>query len=671
MWGVNNIIIQKIEMLNFGPYYGNHQLSFGNDGLGIHLIRGGNGQGKTSIQRAILWGLYGVVHDRKGEKIRPSSLLNHTAQKEDLYNFAVQIDLLHDGVSWRLIRDTRAKRHQDKNYEEGMTFEVYKDGRIVPDPDHEVQRLLPSSVSRFYFFDGEMLRDYEELLEGENRAMALLKDSIECVLGVPYFKTARSDLEAVKKKFERERARIMRQLGGKDIEELAEFQQMVEDDLNDVDNSIEKLEEERNKLDARISDDKHRLADMEEVKELANKRIVKENDIEVREAKKETKITERSTLVEKLYKNVLANTATTLIEEFKIKSKQALDRYNDKQKAIENAKRLEKGIKERRCDCCGAVLNPDKLPELERELEGAKIQIEQLTQIPEPNLSFENSKTVLEKMVGNVVSSEDLTKIDDEIDKIDYELARLGSELENIQSQLEGVNAEEPRKLEMKIRADEKESGRLEGRIDEKRNKKLELLEDKSELDRKIDSIPQDQLKKLKERITFTKNIQNVFEQAISKFREEQKEQVEATATEIFRELRSKQEFDRLKINDQYGLSIVTVHDTVLNRSEWRSSGEAQLVALSLIGALNKCAQVKAPIFMDTPFGRLDVVHGERVLKYLPKMSEQLVLLVTDREFREGDEVHLAGSIKTDLTLIYKNEEEGSSISPTTAREGV
>ena len=78
--GANNIIIQKIGLLNFGPYYGSHQILFGNDGSGIHLIRGGNGQGKTSIQRAILWGLYGVVHDRKGDKIRPSSLLNYTAQ---------------------------------------------------------------------------------------------------------------------------------------------------------------------------------------------------------------------------------------------------------------------------------------------------------------------------------------------------------------------------------------------------------------------------------------------------------------------------------------------------------------------------------------------------------------------------------------------------------------
>jgi len=157
----------------------------------------------------------------------------------------------------------------------------------------------------------------------------------------------------------------------------------------------------------------------------------------------------------------------------------------------------------------------------------------------------------------------------------------------------------------------------------------------------------------------------------VSSFREEQKDRVENTATEIFKQIRSKEDFDRLEINDQYGLSIITKQNTVLNRSEWRSSGEEQLVALSLVGALNKCAQVEAPIFMDTPFGRLDVKHGERVLKYLPNMSKQLVLLVTDREFREGDEVHLSGNIKTDLTLMYKGEEDGCIILPTIAGEVV
>jgi DNA sulfur modification protein DndD len=199
----------------------------------------------------------------------------------------------------------------------------------------------------------------------------------------------------------------------------------------------------------------------------------------------------------------------------------------------------------------------------------------------------------------------------------------------------------------------------------------LRLLENKSELERKIASIPQEQLQKLNKKIEFIEKLRNVFEKSVSSFREEQKARVEDTATDIFRQIRSKEEFNRLEINNQYGLSIITNQNMVLNRSEWRSSGEEQLVALSLIGALNNCAQVEAPIFMDTPFGRLDVEHGERVLKYLPNMSKQLVLLVTDREFREGDEVHLSGNIKTDLTVMYKGEEEGSIILPTIAGEVV
>ncbi|CAD7768015.1 hypothetical protein FHEFKHOI_01948 [Candidatus Methanoperedenaceae archaeon GB50] len=133
--------------------------------------------------------------------------------------------------------------------------------------------MLPPDVSRFYFFDGEMLRDYEELLEDDSRAMALLKDSIERVLGVPYFKMARNDLEGIKRKFERERARIMRQLGGSDLEELAELQQMLQDELDDLDKTINELEKQKEILDNKIAEDKRKLADMKEVRELATRRL--------------------------------------------------------------------------------------------------------------------------------------------------------------------------------------------------------------------------------------------------------------------------------------------------------------------------------------------------------------------------------------------------------------
>jgi DNA sulfur modification protein DndD len=606
------------------------------------------------------------VLDRQGNDIRSTSLLNHTAKRDDDYKFTVQIHFEHEGEQWNILRSTKANRHQDKKYEDGMTIEVYKNGRIVSDPEHQIQRILPSTVSRFYFFDGEMLRDYEELLEGDVRAIAMLKDSIERVLGVPFFKTARSDLDMVKKKFEKERARIMRQLGGSDFEELAEFQQELEKDLEDIEKSIAALEEQKEKLEAIIAEDKRKLADMKDVQEKAQERLRVEEELEKWKAKKETKELERGNLVEKIYKNVLSPIAQNLIQQLEIKSKQALEKYDKKQRLTEKAESLKKGISKSKCSQCGHVLDPKKLKDFKRELKEAMVLIEELTDIPEPNLSYENSKAALEKMMESVISAEDIKKIDDKIIEYEYEIQRLNSELERIQAQLEGVDADEPRNLEIKIRQNEKESGRLSGIVEEKTNEKLGLLKDKNELDTRIASIPQKELTKLNNKIIFIEQLKNTFDEAVSKFREEQKERVESTATNIFKKIRSKKEFDCLSINDQYGLNIITKDGTILNRSEWRSSGEEQLVALSLIGALNQCAKAEGPIFMDTPFGRLDILHGERVLKFLPNMSKQLVLLVTDREFREGDQAHLKGNIKTDLTLKYKSEKEGSIILPTT-----
>ena len=82
--------------------------------------------------------------------------------------------------------------------------------------------------------------------------------------------------------------------------------------------------------------------------------------------------------------------------------------------------------------------------------------------------------------------------------------------------------------------------------------------------------------------------------------------------------------FHGLKIQKGYGLVIQTAQGEDIPA---RSAGEGQIVALSLLAGLNRCANVRAPIIMDTPFGRLDRVHRSRVLRYLAKMGDQIVLL--------------------------------------------
>jgi DNA sulfur modification protein DndD len=111
--------------------------------------------------------------------------------------------------------------------------------------------------------------------------------------------------------------------------------------------------------------------------------------------------------------------------------------------------------------------------------------------------------------------------------------------------------------------------------------------------------------------------------------RDKLRNEVGRNASDAFRELTTEPEFEGLQINENFGLDIVDNRGRVIAE---RSAGAEQVVALSLMDGLSKTAGKKAPIIMDTPFGRLDRHHRANILKYLPTMAEQVVLLVHSGE---------------------------------------
>jgi DNA sulfur modification protein DndD len=104
---------------------------------------------------------------------------------------------------------------------------------------------------------------------------------------------------------------------------------------------------------------------------------------------------------------------------------------------------------------------------------------------------------------------------------------------------------------------------------------------------------------------------------------------VEKDATLLFQNLTSEPEYKGLKINDSYGLTIVHQDGQMI---PVRSAGAEHIVALSLMGALQRNAPLHGPIVMDSPFGRLDEAHTAKVVKALPSMADQVMLLVYESE---------------------------------------
>lgn len=102
------------------------------------------------------------------------------------------------------------------------------------------------------------------------------------------------------------------------------------------------------------------------------------------------------------------------------------------------------------------------------------------------------------------------------------------------------------------------------------------------------------------------------------------------------------------RFNDSYGLTIVHQDGSEI---PVRSAGAEHIVALSLMGALQRNAPLRGPIVMDSPFGRLDDVHTTKVIQALPSMADQVLLLVYESEL---DPTEARNQLKGKLRKEYK-----------------
>jgi DNA sulfur modification protein DndD len=66
------------------------------------------------------------------------------------------------------------------------------------------------------------------------------------------------------------------------------------------------------------------------------------------------------------------------------------------------------------------------------------------------------------------------------------------------------------------------------------------------------------------------------------------------------------------------------------------SAGEKQIFAFAILEALGKLSGKVLPVVVDTPLGRLDSKHRDKLVHhYFPEAGEQVILLSTDTEVDE------------------------------------
>jgi DNA sulfur modification protein DndD len=654
------MLLKRIEIENFGPYYGRHELEFKGDVDELILVYGENMAGKTSLLNAIRWCLYGEAKDRAGGSMPTRKLINGDAWGDGDRRVSVTLEVIdrdgHEDTPVRLKRQRQARaRAADPSAEKDFTThcDVQVAGNILAADkfDDTVNSMLPPEISRFFLFDGELLREYEELLQEDSTTHARqVKRAIEMILGLPAVQTGKKDLAQLLK--EASRAYNKEAKKHADIEESARAEEKIADDVDRLEEELESLRGQQEQALTDLRRVKEELSRHEHLADSAKNLAQAEERLQALEAEKKEKQAKRRDQVKEFWRDVLEPRLKHETEELEHEQARVGEALREKH-ALEKEKadRLA-SLSELKCVSCGQDLPEELRLREQSRVDQIDDRLQQLATLADQS-RLDQLGTTIRRMreIAPAGVASAIGVLENDLSQIEIKLFKEERRKSEAEADLRGVDKKLVPDFEQKRDQLNKHLGHVEGEI----AKAEEMLTQQSaELKahrRAMKEKDEPTLKHLRIVRDLLERLLAIYEASVSDLTDGLREDVERQASEIFRELTTDKTYSGLRINENYGLTIL---DAEGREVPVRSAGAEQIVALSLIGALNRLAARRGPVIMDTPFGRLDRRHRENILRFVPTLADQVALLVHSGEIDpERDLEPVKGKITAEVEILH------------------
>jgi DNA sulfur modification protein DndD len=137
--------------------------------------------------------------------------------------------------------------------------------------------------------------------------------------------------------------------------------------------------------------------------------------------------------------------------------------------------------------------------------------------------------------------------------------------------------------------------------------------------------------------------------------------------TAAYRDLAHKGIVQTVSIEQDGNVSLLDAFGRDL-RSTDASAGENQIFAMALIGSITGLGGASLPLVIDTPLGRLDTGHRDRVLDYFTARSSQTILLSQPEEVAGRYYDRIASRLGSEHHLVYRSE--GGGLGETVVEKG-
>jgi len=624
--------LRRLQVENFGPYKGLQEFAFP-DGDGVVVVYGENRRGKTSLLNAIRFALFGQVVTRGSRPLPYHKVLNSEAREDGNGRFRVSLDFSFEGASYALTRACELRSGiTDPSSSDDFKSTIYlqRDGQALgkAETDTELGRIMPAQIARFFLFDGELLSEYEELLrdQGESEVGPKIAAAIEQILGLPVIQHARGDLDMLTEEAEQEESRAAQR-----DKQTASIGAVLEN----LSAQLQKQRSEHARLVQQLADATSIKTDLEEslgksaaLGGLVGERDRIEREITELEGESADKRAKLQIAMQTAWRARLARRLDPLRASLEARRDGLQARITHHVGAAQRTKELLAGVESGKCPVCEHTVDPNEMARLAREAQASLSGDIGADQLELVRLQ-QDMDTVTRLAAANDTAH--ITDLFDDVEAAKVKMHTRRARLKEVSEEIADYDEVEFKVQRKQFEQTLGEIQILQRGIDSQAQEILTTDGRLKEARKRLDKVSGAGLAAERRKRELFAGLADLFQEGVAVYRNRLRERVERDATALFLDLTSEPDDAGLRINEQYGLTIVHKDgsDIVV-----RSSGAEQIVALSLMGALQKNAPLRGPIIADSLLMRVDDTHRENLVRALPKMAGQVAILVFRAELR-------------------------------------
>ena len=649
------MIIKSLTLNNFRVFNGVNDISLAptSDDKSIILFGGLNGAGKTSILTGVRVALYGRAafgfnmttteyQEQLSALIHKGNGMQHNnASVELVFTYSQQGEENEYKVirCWKRGQKDKLSLYKNEVQESALGYEQCQ---------AFLNELIPIGVADLFFFDGEKIADL-----AEDQSGAVLQTAVRRLLGIDVIERLKNDLNIFLKPHQNQ---SMPEKVKNEIDQFEQKRKYHEDSydtlINDADDLVNPITAIKNDIRNAENDVMNLGGAWAKTKSQEEAKV---KELQLTKANLESSIRKEmeSALPLTLAKNTLSGLLKTLDGEAETKQKQAFITEFEKYKAqLLDSLSGDASAKQSAETAIEVCLN--NYQKTEDSLERKTLQLD-----------------LSERERGQIVH-----QIEVSAPKSRKEFEKLKSQLNSVEFALDGAainiaRAPDESRVADKLK-DIADLNEAKTKAILARNSKLtdakSVIERAVELAKNIQKI-HDKYKSasnVTEAVTNAQNTNSLLEMFAKELTEIRVKQLETEFIISYQKLARKDDLEiSARINTTtFDVELIDEHQNTINRKEL-SAGEKQIYAIAILEALGKTSGRKLPIIIDTPLGRLDSHHRDKLIeRYFPNASHQVIILSTDTEVDENyfSQGKFANSISHAFEIQFNGETKASKL---------